>query len=96
MRDELKLHPDRIAEVLKESARLSAEAKAAREAGDTAKAQQLESQMQHHADDLDRLPPKMVDRIQNELIEKGELPKPRPMTELGAGRTLERMTKALR
>ena len=96
LRDELKEHPERIADTLKESTRLSAEAKAAREAGDTDKAQDLESEMQHHADDLARLPAKLVARIQDELIAKGELPKGKPLIEPGAGRTLDQMTERLK
>ena len=96
LRDELKLHPDRIADVMKDAARLSNEAKAARDAGDTAKAQSLESEMQGHADDLDRLPPKMVARIRDELIAKGELPKMAELAKPNAGRSLDTVTDWLR
>ena len=95
LRDELKLHPDRIADVMKDAARLSREARAARDAGNTAKAQSLESEMQGHADDLDRLPPKMVARIRDELIAKGELPKMAELAKPNAGRTLQKMTDEL-
>lgn len=95
LRDELKLHPERIAETLKSAARLSAEARAARDAGNHEKARQLEDEVQGHADDLARLPQKMVARIQDELIAKGELPKMREMVKSNAGRTLQAMTDAL-
>jgi hypothetical protein len=95
VRDELKLHPERIAEVLKEAQRLSAAAKAARDAGNPDLARELESQLDQHRDDLDLLPPKLVQRIQNELIAKGELPKMQEIQKPNAGRTLQAMTDAL-
>ena len=43
-----------------------------------------------------RLAPKMADRITNQMMEDGRLPKMQPMADLGAGRTLDRMTQALK
>jgi hypothetical protein len=43
-----------------------------------------------------RLAPKMVDRITGEMMNDGRLPKMQAITDLGAGRTLDRMTQFLK
>lgn len=43
-----------------------------------------------------RLAPKMVDRITHEMMQDGRLPNLPEMTDLGAGRTLQKMTESLR